>query len=101
MSLAITGKQFQTGPPKVAGEHFYRRNISTPTLLDEGGDVEAIDLTLEISDTTLPILATGNDIREVVRYLKNKSSGVTFIEAMNAEPRRIFDARKIAAYEFW
>lgn len=52
-------------------------------------------------DTNLPILATGNDIREVVRFLKNKPTGVTIIEAMSAEPRRVFDARKIAAYEFW
>ena len=55
----------------------------------------------DVLDSSLPILATGNDIREVVRFLKNKPTGVTFIEAMNAEPRRVFDARKIAAYEFW
>jgi hypothetical protein len=51
--------------------------------------------------TALPILATANDARELVRFLKKRPHGVTIVEAMNAEPRRIFDARKIAAYEFW
>jgi hypothetical protein len=51
--------------------------------------------------TSLPILATANDARELVRFLKKRPNGVTVVEAMNAEPRRIFDARKIAAYEFW
>ena len=54
-----------------------------------------------IPSTTLPILATANDARELVRFLKKRPNGVTIVEAMNAEPRRIFDARKIAAYEFW
>lgn len=51
--------------------------------------------------TSLPILATANDAREVVRFLKKRPNGVTVVEAMNAEPKRIFDARKVAAYEFW
>ncbi len=50
---------------------------------------------------SLPILATANDAREVVRFLRRRPNGVTVVEAMNAEPRRIFDARKVAAYEFW
>ena len=53
------------------------------------------------SAAALPILATANDARELVRFLKRRPNGVTIVEAMNAEPRRIFDARKIAAYEFW
>lgn len=55
----------------------------------------------ESPSTSLPIMATANDVRELVKFLKRKPSGVTIVEAMNAEPRRIFDARKIAAYEFW
>lgn len=49
----------------------------------------------------LPVLATANDLREAVKFLKNKPNGVSAVEIMNAEPRRVFDARKIAAYEFW
>lgn len=52
-------------------------------------------------EVDLPILATANDVREAVRFFKNKSNGVSVVEIMNAEPRRVFDARKIAAYEFW
>jgi len=55
----------------------------------------------ELPTPSLPILATANDARELVRFLKRRPNGVTVIEAMNAEPKRIFDARKIAAYEFW
>lgn len=67
-------------------------------MLDDG---ELIDDEPEFSISSLPILATANDAREVVRFLKKRPNGVTVVEAMNAEPRRIFDARKVAAYEFW
>ncbi len=57
---------------------------------------------LEIANSiNLPILATANDLREVVKFFKHKPNGVSIIEMTNAEPRRVFDARKIAAYEFW
>jgi hypothetical protein len=48
----------------------------------------------------LPMLATAGDVREVVRLLKKRPGGVTIIEGMDAV-RRIFDPRKVAAYEYW
>lgn len=48
----------------------------------------------------LPMLATAGDVREVVRLLKKRRSGVTIIEGMDAV-KRIFDPRKVAAYEYW
>lgn len=48
----------------------------------------------------LPMLATASDVREVVRLLKKRASGVTIIEGMDAI-KRIFDPRKVAAYEYW
>ncbi len=48
----------------------------------------------------LPMLATAGDVREVVRLLKRKAGGITIIEGMDAV-RRIFDPRKVAAYEYW
>ena len=48
----------------------------------------------------LPMLATAGDVREVVRLLKRKSGGLTIIEGMDAV-KRIFDPRKVAAYEYW
>lgn len=49
---------------------------------------------------SLPLLATATDVREVVRLLKRRTGGLTIIEGMDAA-RRVFDPRKIAAYEYW
>jgi hypothetical protein len=53
------------------------------------------------STNSLPTIATANDVREIVRFLQHFPDGIALLELANAEPRRIFDARKIAAYEFW
>ena len=50
---------------------------------------------------TLPALATANDIREAVQILKRKLAGVSMVEAMDAVKKRVFEPRKVNAYEFW
>lgn len=50
---------------------------------------------------SLPTLATAGDVREVVQYLKKKPAGVSIVEAMDDVKRRVFEPRKVAAYEFW
>ncbi len=50
---------------------------------------------------TLPILATAGDVREVVQYLRKKPTGVSVVEALGDVKKRVFEPRKIAAYEFW
>lgn len=50
---------------------------------------------------TLPILATAGDVREVVQYLRKKPTGVSIVEALGDVKKRVFQPRKIAAYEFW
>ena len=50
---------------------------------------------------TLPTLATAGDVREAVQYLKKKPAGVSVAEAMDDVKRRVFEPRKVAAYEFW
>ena len=50
---------------------------------------------------SLPVLATAADVREVIRFLKRHPEGITAIQAMDAFRKRIFDARKVSAYEFW
>src|SRR5712692_9033828 len=50
---------------------------------------------------TLPILATASDVREVVQLLKKKPEGITIVEASDAVRKRLFDPRKVAAYETW
>ncbi|HEX7176889.1 MAG TPA: hypothetical protein VF240_16635 [Pyrinomonadaceae bacterium] len=49
----------------------------------------------------LPTLATAGDVREVVQYLKKKPEGVSVLEAVEDVRRRIFEPRKVAAYEMW
>jgi len=55
----------------------------------------------ETSGQSLPVMASAADVRELVRLLKKRATGLTIVEAMNSEQKRLFDSRKIAAYEFW
>src|SRR5215204_2406411 len=50
---------------------------------------------------TLPVLATPGDLREAVQYLKRKPTGVSVVEALADARRRVFEPRKVAAYESW
>jgi hypothetical protein len=50
---------------------------------------------------SLPVLATATDVREVIRFLKHHPEGITAVQAADAFRKRIFDARKVSAYEFW
>lgn len=49
----------------------------------------------------LPVLATSNDVREVVRFLMDKTKGLSIAESLNFEPKRVFESRKMFAYEYW
>lgn len=49
----------------------------------------------------LPVLATPGDLREAVQYLKRKPTGVSVVEALSDAKRRVFEPRKVAAYEAW
>jgi hypothetical protein len=49
----------------------------------------------------LPTLATPSDVREAVRYLMRKPAGVSLAEALGDAKRRVFEPRKVAAYEAW
>ncbi len=56
---------------------------------------------VESQKATLPLLATANDLRELIRYLKKHPAGVTIVEALGEVKKRILDPRKISAYEAW
>jgi len=92
MFLQISKNEYRNPMPP-ASDYFYKNQTdardSEDTDCESSGGVQ------------LPILATANDLREVVKFFKHKPNGVSVIEMTNAEPRRVFDARKIAAYEFW
>ena len=50
---------------------------------------------------TLPHLATANDVREVVQYLKKRPDGVDISEVAQPIKKRIFYPPKVTAYESW
>lgn len=49
----------------------------------------------------LPALATPGDLREAVQYLKRRPAGVTLTAALADAKRRVFEPRKVEAYESW
>ncbi|MBV9923614.1 MAG: hypothetical protein JOZ96_01135 [Acidobacteria bacterium] len=55
----------------------------------------------ETHSAALPVLATPGDLREAVQYLKRKPTGVSVVEALADAKRRVFEPRKVAAYEAW
>ena len=55
----------------------------------------------ETKKAALPVLATPGDLREAVQYLKRKPTGVSVVEALGDAKRRVFEPRKVAAYEAW
>jgi hypothetical protein len=70
-----------------------------------GGHQRALRLLTPPKDETrvaaLPVLATPGDVREAVQYLKRKPTGVSVVEALADARRRVFEPRKVAAYEAW
>jgi len=95
MFLQVSKNEYRNNAPPIVNPNDYFYKNSSDIHVSEGAEFEAA------SGVNLPILATANDLREVVKFFKHKPNGVSVIEMTNAEPRRVFDARKIAAYEFW
>jgi hypothetical protein len=96
MHLQIARKIFRprSGLPVGSNDYLYEDDSATENFGDEY-------IAENESEINLPTLATANDLREVVKFFKYRPNGVSMVEVMNAEPRRVFDARKIAAYQFW
>lgn len=55
----------------------------------------------ELKAKTLPTMATANDVREVVQYLKQRPEGVNSCDVVQPIKKRIFYPAKVAAYELW
>lgn len=49
----------------------------------------------------LPSAASAGDVREVVRFLSRENASFRISELPTAEPRRVFEPHKLAAYEAW
>ncbi|MFN0123817.1 MAG: hypothetical protein ACKV2V_25220 [Blastocatellia bacterium] len=68
------------------------------TALDHVADLGAADLGPDV--TPLPALASPADIRELIRYLYRKQTGVSVVEAMAATRKNTLHPGKLSAYEF-
>ncbi|HEY0386234.1 MAG TPA: hypothetical protein VGC64_09500, partial [Pyrinomonadaceae bacterium] len=94
---------FVHGPPVGAGASWQAEKV-TPFLRERTDRALALKRVSSPAESmltaALPMLATASDVREVVRLLRKKASGISIIEGMEAA-RRIFDPRKVAAYEYW
>lgn len=55
----------------------------------------------EVQSVSLLVMTTASDVREAVRYMKRKPDGLTTIEAMDPVRKKVFDPRRVAAYELW
>ncbi len=53
------------------------------------------------STADLPVLATANDVRELIQYLKKQPHGIDVSEIAQPIRKRVFFPPKIAAYEYW
>lgn len=70
---------------------------------DEGWSEVEIEIGAEDekASSSLPLLATASDVREIVKFLRKKPSGVTLVEAIDAIKKPTLDPRKMTAYEYW
>lgn len=89
-------------PQASAGTAWQTEKV-TPFLRERGERGLALKKVVPAPEATqqaaLPMMASASDVREVVRLLKKRAAGLTIIEGMEAI-KRIFDPRKVAAYEY-
>ena len=73
----------------------------TPVLSENssGTLLRLLPPTPEGEKNKLPILTTAADIRELIQYLKRRPAGVTATEELDRPKKRLFEDRKLEAYE--
>jgi Predicted nucleotide-binding protein containing TIR-like domain len=106
LSMITTSGKEERAARVVRASNAVRAGERVTSLLRDGGARfsplrEISTRARETPSPTLPVMATTGDVRELVRLLKKRRAGISIVEAMNSEQKRIFDPRKIAAYEFW
>ena len=65
-----------------------------------GALLRLLPSTTEQESERLPILTTAADIRELIQYLKRRPAGVIPAEELDRPKKRLFEDRKLEAYEF-
>ncbi|HYE74965.1 MAG TPA: TIR domain-containing protein [Blastocatellia bacterium] len=85
------------------GESNVMRSVFPLIREDEGWSEVEIEIGAEDekASSSLPLLATASDVREIVKFLRKKPGGVTLVEAIDAIKKPTLDPRKMTAYEYW
>lgn len=81
-----------THGPAATGRAGFDDSPSTEPAPGDGGEAQLMPL---------PVLATANDLREVVQFLKKRPGGVDISEVPQPLKKRVFYPPKVAAYESW
>jgi len=68
-------------------------------LADNNSAVTVLSHSSSEVEHRVPLLATAADVREFVQYLKLKPNGVVAAEELDRPKKRLFDERKLAAYD--
>jgi hypothetical protein len=74
--------------------------IKEQTEITSGAILRLLPSASEQESERLPILTTAADIRELVQYLKRRPAGVIPAEELDRPKKRLFEDRKLEAYEF-
>jgi hypothetical protein len=74
--------------------------ITEQTETTSGSLLRLLPSSPEQESERLPILTTAADIRELVQYLKRRPAGVIAAEELDRPKKRLFEDRKLEAYEF-
>ena len=75
--------------------------IPTFDVLNFNEKYQAPEARSEETILELPSAASAGDVREVVRFLSRENASIRISELQTAEPRRVFEPHKLAAYEAW
>ena len=92
---AVRGGRWEPAESRSAKAHGHSPRPDAPATL------RLLTTKGEANGAQLPALATPGDLREAVQYLKRRPAGVTLAAALSDAKRRVFEARKVEAYESW
>ncbi len=74
--------------------------MSTVTFIEDNASRSTPPQVLESDDlVSFPVSVTASDVREFVQYLRLKPAGVVAAEELDRSKKRLFDERKLTAYE--
>ena len=94
----------------LASQNFTAVSLARPNPLAQPENIRLVPsfqtttrpaLPSEPARESLPLSATPNDLRDVIRFLKLRPAGISIVEALGEVKKRLLDPVKIATYEQW